>query len=624
MAQCATPVIYPSETLHTSPFNVTLTTLTQDALIYYTLDGSAPITQQQGGGEVPSDGTTSTATVLGTTYSTVVLNGKEWITKNLTYKTDSVGVWYNEAATDDGTGGYYTYLDMQQIQALLSNGWRIPLKSDFQSLIAYVEAVAPVGERYAYIKSAPFNLIPSGVRTDNGDGVVQWSGVGISDADLYGFGESATPPVGSVWCSMFSAWLDYDGEIYIIDIRAIYDESGIYYNYNMALPVRLVRDAQSSSYSVGATAQMYSGSLNLSGSSEQDGSANPSGSRTIRAVAVSDGMSASLEASTTYTFKCATPTANPSAEVQHEAFNVTLTTLTNDAKIYYTTDGSTPIVPVAPVISTTALASSWTESNANILGRSYATVVLPAQTATDGRREWLAENLAFKSSTIGRWWYELGADDGAGGYYTHAEIVELQNLLADGWRIPTYADFVDLKTLADSMSSPESAALWLAASPFNLHRYGWRTVAWVDDGPSYTQWSFRDYPDTNIVGFDNTFNQFVAVLAGLSSQDRESTFGYTSLNNGAYANEGAVSDARMAHNVRLVRDAVVTVESPGIAGSPLYTGPFELSQTTTVKAISAHAGYQNSDIMTKNYTVILPVSVTSRLHIFDFSFGVGI
>jgi hypothetical protein len=100
-----------------------------------------------------------------------------------------------------------------------------------------------------------------------------------------------------------------------------------------------------------------------------------SATTTVRAIAAAAGWTSSVEASSTYTLRAATPTFSPSGGTYVGAQSVTISSTSPGASIYYTTNGSTPTtsstVYVGPIpVSTTttiraiAAAAGWTNSTA--------------------------------------------------------------------------------------------------------------------------------------------------------------------------------------------------------------------------------------------------------------------
>jgi len=98
------------------------------------------------------DASTNKATIGGRTYNTVAIDGREWITENLvwqpsgiTYYSTPSGNWpanSNKACTyynNDSTLGYgllYNWNAASYLDGLLTDGWRVPTKTDFLSLIS--------------------------------------------------------------------------------------------------------------------------------------------------------------------------------------------------------------------------------------------------------------------------------------------------------------------------------------------------------------------------------------------------------------------------------------------------------------------------------------------------------
>jgi uncharacterized protein (TIGR02145 family) len=82
-----------------------------------------------------------TATILGDTYSTVIMpDGKEWLAENCKYS--GLGVWWNSGVSNDGDGRYYSFSDIQALNALLADGWRVPTYADTSAMILASRDVA--------------------------------------------------------------------------------------------------------------------------------------------------------------------------------------------------------------------------------------------------------------------------------------------------------------------------------------------------------------------------------------------------------------------------------------------------------------------------------------------------
>ena len=116
------------------------------------------------------------------------------------------------------------------------------------------------------------------------------------------------------------------------------------------------------------------GTTPTTSSTEYSGAFMVDSSTTIEAIAVAPGYSNSAVATTTYTINippaAATPTFLPASGTYPSAQNVTISDATMGAKIYYTTDGSTPssgstlysapiVVNVTKTINAIAMASGY-------------------------------------------------------------------------------------------------------------------------------------------------------------------------------------------------------------------------------------------------------------------------
>ena len=75
---------------------------------------------------------------------------------------------------------------------------------------------------------------------------------------------------------------------------------------------------------------------------EYKGAFNVANNLTVKAIAIKSNMANSDVASAAYLIKCETPVISPATGTHTGAQDVTITCATDDATIYYTTDGSTP------------------------------------------------------------------------------------------------------------------------------------------------------------------------------------------------------------------------------------------------------------------------------------------
>ena len=90
--------------------------------------------------ETPGPGP-GTVEILGRTYRTVVIDGREWLAENFVYDDGEGGVsqqdtysWYNQEYV--GHTCYYTWVAAMRVAAL-ATGWHIPTATEWDSLIAY-------------------------------------------------------------------------------------------------------------------------------------------------------------------------------------------------------------------------------------------------------------------------------------------------------------------------------------------------------------------------------------------------------------------------------------------------------------------------------------------------------
>ena len=129
-----------------------------------------------------------------------------------------------------------------------------------------------------------------------------------------------------------------------------------------------------------------SSSIPSGGTASLSGGASGTGAITITAVATEQAFANSPTVSAAYSFVAAAPVADVSSGTYNNDMSVQLSTATNGATIYYTTDGSTPstsssvFAGVIPV--TTSMTLKTIASLANYQTSSVATYVYTMQAAT--------------------------------------------------------------------------------------------------------------------------------------------------------------------------------------------------------------------------------------------------
>lgn len=144
-------------------------------------------------------------------------------------------------------------------------------------------------------------------------------------------------------------------------------------------------------------------------------------------------------------------------------------------------------------------------ATATIAGKTYSTVIMP-----DGK-EWTTTNAAYVSTELGRFWNGASTDNGRGAYYNPVELLALDALLEDGWRVVRLdGDVAGLITaLEPDYPTDGDRAAYLAEAPLSLLPVGYYSnsfAEWYDvaqqpysvtlclgDSPSHTYtWGIVD------------------------------------------------------------------------------------------------------------------------------------
>ncbi|MBV8674915.1 MAG: chitobiase/beta-hexosaminidase C-terminal domain-containing protein [Acidobacteriaceae bacterium] len=294
-----------------------------------------------------------------------------------------------------------------------------------------------------------------------------------------------------------------------------------------------------------ASSAVYSGPLTVSST------------ETLQAIAVESGYSNSSVATAAYTINtssspAAKPTFSPAGGSYTSNQSVTIKDTTSGAKIYYTTDGTTPTtastqyagpITVASNQTINAIAASSGHSNSPVATAAYTiTGTLPAPTFSV-----------------------------PGGTYSAAQTVTISDATA-GTKIYYTTDGTPPST---------SAALYKGAitvsSSETLEAIAVKT----------------GYSNSNVAIAAYTINSSCYMCYAAATP----TF---SIAGGTYSGTQTVSiaDATAGATIYYTTDGSTPTTS-----STVYTGPVTVSSTQTVQAIAVETGYTNSGVASATYTI---------------------
>jgi uncharacterized protein (TIGR02145 family) len=115
----------------------------------------------------------STAVIGGHTYKTVRIGNQEWLAENLKYDDSGEGIKLRTASTYDGEY-YYTWAASDRVASSIGDGWRLPSKSDYETLADAAGGIAEAGK-----------LLKSTSGWDDNDNGVDTFGFAIIAAGFY-------------------------------------------------------------------------------------------------------------------------------------------------------------------------------------------------------------------------------------------------------------------------------------------------------------------------------------------------------------------------------------------------------------------------------------------------------
>jgi hypothetical protein len=265
---------------------------------------------------------------------------------------------------------------------------------------------------------------------------------------------------------------------------------------------------------------------------------------TIKAIATSASLANSLVASATFTLQAATPSFSPAGGTYNSSQSITLADASSGVTIYYTTDGTTPTTSSTKYSGPISITQSTTvNAMAAAAGWSSSAVATAIYT--------LQLQAATPSFSL------------AGGTYNNSQSI----------------------TLADASSGA--------------------TIYYTTNGATPTTSSTK-YSGPISITQSTTVNA-MAAAAGWSSS-AVATAIYTlqaaapsfSLAGGTYNSSQSVTlaDASSGATIYYTTDGTTPTTS-----STKYSGPISITQSTTVNAMAAAAGWSSSAVATATYTL---------------------
>ena len=379
----ATPTFSPAPIgTFTTPQSVTLTDASPGVTIYYTTDGSTPTisSTQYFKPFMVSTATTINAIAAGNGYSagSVAIGTYNIVAATPTFSPAPIGTFSSPQSvtlTDSTAGAKIYYTTNGTAPTTASTQYTGPIPVSATTTINAIAAVNGLGTStvasgtYTITAATPsFSPAPIGTFTTPQSVTLTDSTAG---AKIYYTTDGTTPTTAST---------QYTGPIPVsatttINAIAAVNGSGTStvasgtYTFLAATPSfspapAAYSTAQSVTLTVStAGAKIYyttNGSTPTTASTQYTGPIQVSATTTINAIAAGGGYSASAVTSGTYTIGAATPSFSPAPGTYTGTQSVTLTDSTAGAKIYYTTNGSTPTTASAQYTSSIPVSASTT------------------------------------------------------------------------------------------------------------------------------------------------------------------------------------------------------------------------------------------------------------------------
>ncbi|MGO0060371.1 chitobiase/beta-hexosaminidase C-terminal domain-containing protein [Brevibacillus fluminis] len=353
---------------------------------------------------------------------------------------------------------------------------------------------------------------------------------------------------------------------------------------------------------------------------------------TLKAIAVKAGMADSAVMSEDYTIKpqVATPTANPAGGEVAAGTTVALSTTTDGASIYYTTDGATPTssstlysspIPITGAVTLKAIAVKSGMTDSAVMSEDYT---IKPQVATPTANPAGGEVAAGTTVALST------ATDGASIYYTTDGATPTSSSTLYSIPIPI-TGAVTLKAIAVKSGMTDSAVMsedytikpqvaTPTANPAGGEVASGTTVALstVTDGATIYYTTDGATPTSSSTPYSSPITvssamtiKAIAVKSGMIDSDVMSESYTIAATPQAAKPIATPAGGEVASGTKVTlgtSTAGATIHytvdgSTPTASSPSYTGEIEITGPVTIKAIAVKAGMTDSDVMSESYTI---------------------
>jgi hypothetical protein len=343
---------------------------------------------------------------------------------------------------------------------------------------------------------------------------------------------------------------------------------------------------------------------------------------TVKAISVADGFANSAVATASYTFQAATPAFSPRGGTYSAAQTVSLSSITPDAVIYYTLDGSTPTtssIPYAEAIPVTqnatikaiATVASWSNSSAATANYALkpATPDFSLQGKTYDSPQTVALSHAVPEAVL---YYTLDGSTPTTSSIPYAEAIPVtQNATIKA--IATVAGWSNSSTATETYTLRPAAPIFsVKGGTFSGPQTVSLTAAHADAVIYYT--SDGSTPTTSSIQYaepipvvQNTTLRAIAAVPGWSNSSTASaTYALKTATPGFSPGGGTYSDAQSVSLSCVMAEARIYYTTDGstpTTSSLPYLGLIVVSEPTVLKAIAVAPGWSNSSTATATYAL---------------------